>query len=302
MKFVASFDHLSVSIGGYAESAYPGLDRPRFELVPIKGALEAAEHLPRDAEVTISCSPTLGIENTLALAEELSERGFFRVVPHLAARLVTGTGHLNGLLRRMEDSGLRKTFVVGGDSAEPHGPFTSGLDLLEAMSRFGHGFERIGAPAYPEGHPFIDEERLARAFLDKQRFASYAVTQICFEPQKILGWLEGIRRRGVSLPVYVGMPGAVERRELLRVSLKIGIGNSVRLLRKQRGITGQLMAHNSYTPNDLVESLSPYVGDAEHGVRGFHINTFNQVETTERWRAHMLASATTVNPAEDSNG
>lgn len=298
---MTAFRHLPTGNRQDAESASPALEAPRFELVPIKGALEAAEHLPRGAEITISCSPNLGIENTLALAEELLGRGF-RVVPHLAARLVTGTGHLNGLLRRMEDSGLRETFVVGGDSAEPHGPFESGLDLLEAMSRLGHGFERIGVPAYPEGHPFIDQESLTKAFLDKQRFASYVVTQICFEPQKILGWLEGIRRRGVSLPVYVGMPGAVERIELLRVSLKIGIGNSVRFLRKQSGITGRLMAHNSYTPDDLVKSLSPYVGDAKHGIQGFHINTFNQVETTERWRAQMLASATTVNPAEDSNG
>lgn len=104
------------------------LEPPRFELVPIRGALEAADHLPRNAEVTVSCSPTLGIENTLALAEELSGRDF-RVVGHLAARLVTGEAHLSKLVRRMDDSGLREVLVVGGDAKEgrarparSHGP------------------------------------------------------------------------------------------------------------------------------------------------------------------------------------
>ena len=250
----------------------------------------------------MSCSPALGIENTLALAEELSGRGF-RVVPHLAARLVTGTGHLAKLLRRMEDSGLREAFVVGGDSAEPCGPFTSGLrDLLEAMSRLGHGLERIGVPAYPEEHPLIDRETLTKALLDKQRFASYMVTQICFEPLATLQWLERIRQRGVSLPVYVGMPGAMERVKLLRVSFKIGIGNSLRFLRKQHGIAGHLMAQSSYAPDDLVANLSPHVGDADYGIQGFHINTFNQVDTTERWRAQMLYSATTLRSAEEIDG
>lgn len=285
---MTAFERLPVGTGGYAEPAPRALELPRFELMPIKGALEAADHLPRNAEVTVSCSPTLGIENTLALAEELSGRGF-RVVPHLAARLVTGRGHLSKLLRRMDISELREAFVVGGDAKVPCGPFTSGLELLEAMSQLGHGIERIGVPAYPEGHPLVDEERLTSALLGKQPLALYMVTQICFEPERILGWLERVRRRGVSLPVSVGVPGAVERGKLLRISFKIGIGNSVHYLRKQRGVTGHLMAHNRYTPDDLVRSLSPYVGAVDYGIRGFHINTFNQVETTERWRRRVLS-------------
>lgn len=269
--------------------ALRALERPRFEVVPIRGALEAAVHLPEGSEVAVSCSPTLGIENTLSLAEELSERGF-RVVPHLAARLVASPRHLTGLLRRMEDSGLREAFVVGGDSKEPRGTFASGLELLEAVSRLGHGLERIGVPAYPEGHPLLAEEELREALLEKQRFASYMVTQICFDPHTILRWLERVRRQGISLPVYVGVPGAVERGRLLRVSFKIGIGDSVRHLRKQRGMAGRLMARAGYTPDDLVEGLSPHVGTAGYGIRGFHVNTFNQVETTEHWRRQMLAS------------
>lgn len=287
--------------GDYGDAPYPerqeyldvplrALEHPRFEVVPIRGAREQVRHLPPGAEVTITCSPVLGIENTLALAEDLSEQGF-RAVPHVSARLVRGEEHLEEILRRLKMGGLRDAFVVGGDVKEAAGPFRGGVELLAAMEKLGSGVERIGVPAYPEGHPFIPEEELMRALVEKQPFASYAVTQICFDAGAILRWIERVRGAGVRLPVYVGIPGVVERGRLLRISLKIGLGTSVRYLKKQHGWVGHLMLHGSYSPERLVEDLSPYVGDPKYGIRGFHINTFNQVENTERWRRALLASA-----------
>ena len=129
-----------------------------------------------------------------------------------------------------------------------------------------------------------------RALLAKQPFASYAVTQICFDPVKILGWLAEARGRGMELPVYVGVPGVVDRKKLLRISLKIGLGDSVRFLKKQTGLAGRLLRPRGYSPDALIEGLSPYVGDPGYGIRGFHINTFNHVGETEEWRRRMLGS------------
>lgn len=271
------------------EAARSALERPRFEIVPIEGALEQAKLLPSGAEVSITCSPTLGIENTLALAEKLSNRGF-RVVPHVSARLLTGEDHLKEILRRLDDSRLGDVFIVGGDAKEPAGPFASGLELLRAMSQIGYGIQRVGIPAYPEGHPLVGEKELMRALLDKQKFASYMVTQICFDPEVVLGWLRDVRRRGIELPAYVGLPGAVDRRKLLRISLKIGIGESVRYLKKQHGWMSRLMLHGGYSPDHLVKALSPHVGDTVYRIQGFHLDTFNQVQSTERWRREMLGS------------
>lgn len=286
-------DRAETSRGAYphlSEAARSALEQPRFEVVPIKGALEQAARLPSGAEVSITCSPTLGIENTLALAEKLSNRGF-RVVPHVSARLVTGEDHLKKILRRLDDSRLRDIFVVGGDAKEPAGPFASGLELLRAMSRLEHGIQRVGIPAYPEGHPLVGEKELTRALLDKQKFASYMVTQICFDPEVILGWLRDVRRRGIELPAYIGLPGAMDRGKLLRISLKIGIGESVRYLRKQRGLIGRLLFPGGYNPEALVGGLAPHVGDTVYRIQGFHFNTFNQVESTERWRREVLGSS-----------
>ena len=52
------------------------LSRPRFEMLPTKGAEEQAYHLPEGAKVAVTCSPAKGIETTLRLSEVLLQRGF----------------------------------------------------------------------------------------------------------------------------------------------------------------------------------------------------------------------------------
>ena len=277
--------------GGGAAASSGLLARPRFEIIPTKRAERQAAHLPEGAKVAVTCSPAKGIESTLRFGEGLLERGF-EVVPHIAARLVTGEAHLREILWWLDRRGLREIHVIGGDSKKPAGPYASALALLGAMSRLEHDVERVGIGGYPEGHPLISDEELDRALLDKQPFASYVVTQLCFDAGSILDWISGIRRKGIRLPVYVGVSGAVDRKKLMQVSLKVGVGDSVTFLKKQSGLVGALLKPGGYSPDRLVEALAPYAGDGEYGIAGLHVYTFNQVETTEAWRQRML------NPSE----
>jgi len=261
--------------------------RLRFEIIPMKGAESQADHLPRGAKVAVTCSPAKGIESTLQLSERLLERGF-EVVPHIAARLVADKPHLEKILRWLDEHSLREVYVIGGDAKKPVGPYASAFELLGTMSRLEPGVEEVGIGAYPEGHPLIDDEELDRALRDKQPFATYMVTQLCFDAGVILDWLSGVRRRGIGLPVYVGIPGAADGRKLLQISLKVGVGDSVRFLKKQAGLVGTLLKPGGYSPDGLVEKLAPYAGDKDYDIAGLHIYTFNQVESTERWRQRML--------------
>ena len=124
--------------------------------------------------------------------------------------------------------------------------------------------------------------------MDKQPFASYVVTQLCFDADAILDWISYIRRREVRLPVFVGLPGAVDRKKLLQVSLKVGVVDSVRFLKKQAGLVSMLLKPGGYSPDVIVERLAPYAGDKHYDIAGLHLYTFNQVEGTEQWRQRML--------------
>jgi methylenetetrahydrofolate reductase (NADPH) len=263
------------------------LRSPRYEVFPSSGIEdEVVEHLSNDVKVTVTSSPRRGIETTLQLSAELARCGF-EVVPHVSARLVKDEQHLQDILQRVYEVGVRDILVIAGDVQEPVGRFTSAFDLLTAIAELGHGLEQIGIAGYPESHPFISDEMTIRAMSEKASLATYIVSQLCFEPRTIDGWIAAVRERGVDLPIYVGIPGPVRRRELVRISTRIGVGESARFLRKHGNVLASLWLRGSYGPGYLIEGLAPHMGDARN-IGGLHIFTFNELERTERWRQQAI--------------
>jgi methylenetetrahydrofolate reductase (NADPH) len=264
------------------------LRRPRYEVFPLEGVEDKVdEHVPRDVKVTVTASPRRGLEATLCLSEELAKRGF-EVVPHISARLVVDEAHLAEILQRLGEVGVRDALVIAGDVEQPVGEFTGALDVLAAMNRVGHSFDEIGIAGYPETHPFMSDEMTLRVMLDKAPLATYAVTQVCFDPLVIARWITRVRERGLDLPVYVGIPGAVARSRLLRISTKIGVGESTRFLRKHGNVLARLLLRRSYNPTTLIHALTLHLGVHGGSVGGFHIYTFNEVRETEAWRQETL--------------
>lgn len=254
----------------------------RFELLPIPGLQDTARDLPHGALVTVTCSPRHGLERTLAASEWLVGEGF-RVVPHHAARLVRDRNHLAQVLGRLAALGVDDAFVVGGDAERPVGAYPHGRALLEAMAGLELRPARLGVPAYPEGHHHIGAVDLQRDLEAKTALADYAVTQLCFEATPLLAWRARQQRLGLPLPVLAGMPGVMEPRRLLAIALRLGLGPSVRALRRQSGWWARLLRPGAYRPDALLEGLAPMLGDPAAGFAGLHLFTFNRVAATRRW-------------------
>ena len=274
-----------------AEGAQQLLSEPRFELMPFDSFGEQMGHLPDGASIAITTSPSLGIGATVEWTERAAEAGY-EIVPHIAARYVRDEEHLDEIAGRVADAGVTDIFVPGGDREEPEGEFESAHDLLVALDDLGYEFEEVGITGYPEGHAFLDDETLAEAMAKKEPYATYIVTQLCYDPEAVVEWVEEIRGRGVDLPVEVGIPGVMKYQRLLGISQKVGVGDSIDFLRKTSGILGfvrQLVgSRGKYTPDKLIDGLAPYAADPEYGIRGLHIYTFNQVPDTEDWRLGAL--------------
>ncbi len=258
----------------------------KFELIPLKNALERAEGLPTGAAVTVTASPSHGIEATFDLCEALVARGH-SAEPHLSAHMVRDRGHLMELLDRARTGGMATAFVIGGDAVQ-RGEFPDGLSLLRAMDELGHPFEGIGVPAYPEGHVDIPDPQLLAALKAKQPFASFMTTQMCFDPASIRTWIARIRAEGVMLPIHLGTPGVAEITKLMTVAARIGVAGSARYLKKNRSILGHLI-RGSFGPDGLLEALAPTLAEPAADVRALHLFTFNQVATTSGWQRGMLA-------------
>jgi len=265
------------------------LAHARLELVPLRGLADQSARLSPGTTVTVTCSPRRGIEHTLDAGERLRAQGL-EVVPHLSARLVQGGGHLRAIVRRLDGAGIEDAFVVGGDVPEPVGPYDSALAMLRDMAEIGAGPARIGVAGYPERHPLIGARPLIEALRGKQALASYVVTQICYDPRAVFSWIETIRNRGIDLPVWIGFPGPLSRRKLLEISLRVGVGDSLRYVRKHGGLVARLM-RRSFRPDDFLAGISGRLSQSNPGVRGFHVNTFNQLEAVERWRQQALTAA-----------
>jgi methylenetetrahydrofolate reductase (NADPH) len=156
------------------------------------------------------------------------------------------------------------------------------------MAEIGHGFEQIGVTGYPESHAFISDEETIQAMYDKSPFATYIVSQICFDADVIRTWIRRVRDRGVELPIYIGLPAPIDGVRLLRLSARIGLGRSARFLRRHRSWLGRLTSPRAYRPDSLLEQLGPDLATPANGLAGLHMFTFNEVAREESWRRREL--------------
>lgn len=280
-----------VAAGRDADAVAAALRRPTYEVIPIKGVDEAVADLPRDVRLTVTTSPAHGVDRTVEVAGRLSGMGF-RVVPHLAARFVVDSSHVAKIAARLQEHDIREAFVIGGDRAEPLGTFPSAGALLGALAQEEVPLDEVGIAGYPESHPTISDETLVAALGDKQRYATYVASQLCFDAGLIRAWAARMAERGAALPVEVGVPGVAPLPKLLRISAKIGVGQSIRFLRGNRGLTRAVLGQGgTYRPDALVADMEPALADPNNPVRSFHIYTFNEVVRTEEWRQSVLAAA-----------
>jgi methylenetetrahydrofolate reductase (NADPH) len=241
--------------------------------------------------VTVTASPTRGLDATLELAGRLKAEGF-AVVPHVSARLVRDVAHLRDIVAQVTEQGIADLFVPAGDADPPAGPFHSSLSLLEALHELaaadGSLLPRLGITGYPESHPKIDDDVTIQAMWDKRSYASYIVSNLCFDAAVISGWVRRVRARGVALPLRVGLAGPVERAKLVTMATKIGVTDATRFMASHGPSILRLGAPGGYDPDRLLTRIGPMLSDPASIVEGLHVFTFNQVRETEQWRRRLL--------------
>ena len=263
-----------------------------YELVPFKSVTDQIQHLPANARVSVTASPVKSLEDTLDLCAELIDRGH-RPVPHLAARMVDDEAHVRSLATRITHLGITEIFCIAGDADDP-GAFADSSSFLRSFLQVvGDEIDIVGVAAYPDGHAFIEDAALAAALVEKQELLAEAgveahmSTQMCFSPDTIRRWLTIQRAEGITMSVQLGVPGVVDRARLMSMGMRLGVGASLRFLKRNRSGIIRLFASTGYNPTTLIDPLSR---DFEPlGIEGLHVFTFNQIEATRQWQAAVLS-------------
>ncbi len=266
------------------------IEASNFEVIPLRSLDAALSDLPAGSRVSVTASPTKGLDATLEITEKLLAGGH-RAVPHISARLVRDPSHTRAIASWLRATEVTEIFLVGGDVVEPE-HYHDALSFLADLLESDHGLRRVGVTAYPDGHPLIEPAVLQEALHAKQAMLAeagldgYCSTQMCFDAARIVGWLGAERRAGLRLPAHLGIAGVVDRAKLLSIGVRLGIGQSLRYLRKNRRAVARLMTVPHYDPNDLLVPLSAHV--VELDIRELHVFTFNQVAATVAWRERNL--------------
>ena len=256
----------------------------RFEVIPLKNVDAQLPHLPAK-----------GIPATLDLTARVADLGHI-AVPHFSARLVADEAEVRRLAEFCRTHALQEVFLVAGDPPDPVGKYDGVVAFLRDFLACDHGLSRIGVTAYPDGHALIPRPVLHQALHDKQALLAeagvegFASTQMCFDVNKWKAWATAERTAGLTLPLHVGVPGAIDRAKLITMGMRLGVGASMRYVQKNGGILGRLSSPGGYDPSKLIAPLSR---DAQQlGIEGLHLFTFNNVEATAEWQRRMLAKLT----------
>lgn len=265
------------------------LETARYEVLPTPKIAEAVRaHVPTSVTVTVTASPAKPLSHTLDYSVDFARDGY-DVVPHLAARQISGRAELTDIVARLTEAGITKVFCPAGDAPEPAGDYHGSLDLLRDLDFLGRPFAQVGITGYPESHPSIDDDVTIQAMWDKRPYATHIISNMTFDAEQLGTWVERVRRRGVTLPIIVGAPGPVERAKLLGMATKIGVGESLRFLKKQKSVFARIAAPGFSTDRFIARVAALSANDAL-GIEGLHLFTFNQVEATENWRQQLLAT------------
>ena len=195
---------------------------------------------------------------------------------------------LADMVARLHEAGVTKVFVPAGDADPPAGNYPGALSLLEDLAALDHPFTHVGITGYPESHPSIDDDVTIQSMWDKRKYSTHVISNMTFDAEQIGTWAERLRRRGITLPLIVGVPGPVERTKLLGMASKIGVGESLRFLRKQKSVFARIAAPG-FSTDRFVQRIAALKDNDLLGIEGLHLFTFNQVEVVETWRQRMLS-------------
>jgi methylenetetrahydrofolate reductase (NADPH) len=264
------------------------LSRPRYEVIPAKSTEQAVlDWVPAGMTVAVTASPLKGLDPTIDLTERLAAHGY-RVVPHLAARSVASDTHLAEIVARLKACGVDDVFVPGGDAPHPAGPFDGALPLLERLTELGGPFRQVGITGYPESHPKIHDDVTVQAMWDKRRHATYIVSNVCFDGLVLGRWIQRIRGRGVTLPLYIGLATPADPARLLKMAAVAGASESARFITKHPSWILRFWLPGGYHPDRLLDRAAPVITAPDAGVAGLHLFTFNQLQQAEQWRRAAL--------------
>lgn len=218
-------------------------------------------------------------------------------VPHLAARRIPSRQALRQFLdRAVQECGVHRVLLIGGDQPEPAGPYVDSASILRDGVLAKAGIREVGLAGYPEGHPRIPSQVLYASLNEKlalagdQGLGSYVITQFSFAPARIVDYCARLARAAPEAPIYVGMPGPTGPARLIRYARICGVSASLRALIDLGFKAARLLSHTA--PHEQLAMLAHYCAARRAcNVVGVHIFSFGGFFESAQWMHRIYTGA-----------
>ncbi|WP_447905359.1 methylenetetrahydrofolate reductase [Stenotrophomonas sepilia] len=261
-----------------------------------------ADRIPRGTIISIPWLASEDDDARLAAARTVRALGF-EPMPHLSARRIGSRAVLGRFLERAaSEAGVEQCLVIAGDLATPAGPFADSISIIEAGLLERCGIKVVAIGGHPEGHPVMSSDERWQALegkcqaIEARGMSPLIITQFAFDADTVLAWLDGLRARGISVPVLVGVPGPASIPRLMRYAAMCGVGASASMLARYGISIGRLLG--TAGPEAFVDRLVKGLTSA-HGPVSPHFFPFGGVAPSLEWMAQYrrrISSARSVIP------
>ena len=187
----------------------------------------------------------------------------------------------------LKANGIENVLALRGDIAKdtiPPEDFRHASDLIRAISESGDFC--IGAACYPEGHIDCDSLDLDTVHLRRKQEAGadFLITQLFFDNDLFLRFLERARKGGVTLPISAGVMPILSQQQISRMIFLCGASlpsNIIRLLHKHEKSPDDLFrAGIEFAARQMEQLLA-------QGVDGIHIYTMNKPQIARYCMKHI---------------
>lgn len=227
-------------------------------------------------------------EKTFEIAEQLREKNFSPVMPHLTCVGKTRE-ELEEVADIIYDKGFRNIMTLRGDppQGEEHfvpadGGLSCARDLVSLLIGRHPDF-CLGVAGYPEGHPESPGEQQELDYLKSKvdAGAGFITTQLFLENEPFYRFRDRCEAAGITVPLLPGLMPAMSGDQIARITSMCGASLPGALTEKLAKAgddrEAQQQAGILWCTEQILDLL-------RHGVPGIHLYILNQIRPALSYR------------------
>lgn len=215
----------------------------------------------------------------LEVVESIQSRGACQALSHYTC-IGNSRADVDLALSEYRDAGVHNLLALRGDfpagASRTQGDFTHANELIDYALQKEPSL-CVAAACYPEKHLLADSlDSDIDALLKKQDAgASFFMSQLCYDVENYLRFLERARKRGVTLPIIVGVLPLLKRDGMVRMTLSNGCSIPARVAEIAGRYGDDESAFRAAGHSLTVELIQRFLAE---GAEGIHLYTLNQFE------------------------